>query len=109
MVKERGGIDDQWIYVHDPSVQVGRIQNFTAWSPAMAPDSESACFGLEYFCYAGRDGLWGMSDRELEDLARRELAQLGWFGRRTSDACVVRQKSLPGVMTTRERVDPAPA
>ena len=48
---------DNWIYIHEPSVKVGRIQNFKSWSPEMVPDEKSSCFGLEYFCFEG-DGLW---------------------------------------------------
>ena len=67
---------DNWIYIHDPSVRVGRIQNYRSWSPWMVPDPDKACVGLEYFCFAG-DDLWTMKDDELVELARRELEQLG--------------------------------
>ncbi|WP_296678610.1 NAD(P)/FAD-dependent oxidoreductase [Novosphingobium sp.] len=67
---------DNWIYIHDSKVKVGRIQNFRSWSPEMVPDESVACVGLEYFCFEG-DGLWSMSDDDLIDLATRELAQLG--------------------------------
>ena len=55
---------DNWIYVHDPEVRVGRIQNFRAWSEAMVPDADRTCVGLEYFCFEG-DALWNASDDEL--------------------------------------------
>ena len=48
---------DNWVYVHDPSVRVGRIQNYRSWSPWMVPDPSTACIGLEYFCFEG-DDLW---------------------------------------------------
>ena len=67
---------DNWIYVHDPEVRVGRIQNFRAWSPAMVPDEGRACVGLEYFCFEG-DRLWSADDAALVGLARRELDTLG--------------------------------
>lgn len=69
---------DNWIYIHSPEVQVGRIQNFKNWSPEMIPDSQpgTACIGLEYFCNEG-DALWQMSDEALVGLGRRELAQIG--------------------------------
>jgi protoporphyrinogen oxidase len=67
---------DNWIYIHDPDVQVGRIQNYRSWSPWMVPDAETACVGLEYFCFEG-DDLWTMDDDDLVDLAARELEQLG--------------------------------
>jgi len=67
---------DNWIYIHDSKVKVGRIQNFRSWSPEMVPDAGVACVGLEYFCFEG-DGLWSMADEELVNLATRELALLG--------------------------------
>ncbi len=67
---------DNWIYIHDSKVKVGRIQNFRSWSPEMVPDAGVACVGLEYFCFEG-DGLWSMSDDELIALATREMATLG--------------------------------
>jgi len=68
--------DDNWIYIHDPSVKVGRIQNFKSWSPEMVPDARFGCYGLEYFCFEG-DGLWSMSDEDLITLARTELEKIG--------------------------------
>jgi protoporphyrinogen oxidase len=67
---------DNWIYVHSPEVQVGRIQNFKNWSPDMAPVAGTTCIGLEYFCNEG-DDLWQMSNDDLVALGRRELGQLG--------------------------------
>ena len=67
---------DNWIYIHEPSVKVGRIQNFRSWSPEMVPDAKLACLGLEYFCFEG-DGLWNASDAELIALAKKELAIIG--------------------------------
>ncbi len=67
---------DNWIYIHEPSVEVGRIQNYRSWSPEMVPDPTKACLGLEYFCFAG-DSLWLLSDDDLVALAGRELEQLG--------------------------------
>jgi protoporphyrinogen oxidase len=67
---------DNWIYIHDSKVKVGRIQNFRSWSPEMVPDAGVACVGLEYFCFEG-DGLWSMSDGDLIELATREMAILG--------------------------------
>ena len=67
---------DQWIYVHDPGVKVGRISNFRNFSSAMVADSGLSGLGMEYFCFE-TDGLWGWSDAELLDLGRRELVKLG--------------------------------
>jgi protoporphyrinogen oxidase len=67
---------DNWIYVHDPRVKVGKIQNFKNWSPDMVPDSAKTSFGLEYFCTVG-DALWTMRDEELIQLATFELERIG--------------------------------
>ena len=66
---------DNWIYIHEPGVQVGRIQNYRSWSPWMVPDPDKACVGLEYFCFEG-DSLWTKSDAALVELATEELAAL---------------------------------
>jgi protoporphyrinogen oxidase len=76
VVKRRDVFPDNWIYVHEPQVRVGRIQNFKNWSPEMVPDPAHTCLGLEYFCFEG-DGLWTSSDEELIQLGVRELAQIG--------------------------------
>ncbi len=47
-------IPDNWIYIHEPGVRVGRIQNFKNWSPAMVPDPSKTCLGMEYFCLRKR-------------------------------------------------------
>ncbi len=76
MIKADDLFPDNWIYIHDSKVKVGRIQNFRSWSPEMVPDPSIACVGLEYFCFEG-DGLWSSSDDELVELARKEMATLG--------------------------------
>jgi protoporphyrinogen oxidase len=67
---------DNWIYIHEPAVRVGRIQNYRSWSPWMVPDPGKACVGLEYFCFEG-DDLWTMADDDLVALAATELDRLG--------------------------------
>ncbi|HUI41536.1 MAG TPA: NAD(P)/FAD-dependent oxidoreductase [Terriglobia bacterium] len=67
---------DNWIYVHEPGVKVGRIQNFKNWSPAMVPDPSKTCLGMEYFVFEN-DELWASSDEKLLAMARREITQLG--------------------------------
>ncbi len=76
IVRGRDLFPDNWIYVHDPDVKVGRIQNYNNWSPEMSPDPETTCLGLEYFCFEG-DELWSMPDRALLTLAEEELIRLG--------------------------------
>lgn len=76
MIRADDLFPDNWIYIHDPRVKVGRVQNFRSWSPEMVPDEALACVGLEYFCFEG-DGLWSAADDELIALATAELATLG--------------------------------
>jgi protoporphyrinogen oxidase len=91
MVDKPDLFPDNWIYIHDPSVKVGRVQNFRSWSPEMVP-SGMTCLGLEYFCFEG-DGLWSAPDAELIALAKREIAKIGLVGEAdVVDGCVVRQQ-----------------
>ncbi|WFL78531.1 NAD(P)/FAD-dependent oxidoreductase [Altererythrobacter arenosus] len=87
---------DNWIYIHDSKVKVGRVQNFRSWSPEMVPDPDVACVGLEYFCFEG-DGLWSMADDDLVDLAKREMAILGLVdpGKVVGGAVVRQEKAYP--------------
>jgi protoporphyrinogen oxidase len=75
VVPAENGFPDNWIYVHDPDVQVGRVQNFGSWSPYMVKDGRT-CLGMEYFVFEG-DELWQMADDDLVALGTRELAKLG--------------------------------
>jgi len=76
IIKDIDCFDDNWIYIHDSKVRVGRIQNFKSWSPHLVPDPDLNCLGLEYFCFKG-DGLWEARDEDLVRLADEELIQLG--------------------------------
>jgi protoporphyrinogen oxidase len=87
---------DNWIYIHDPSVKVGRVQNFRSWSPELVPQEGMSCLGLEYFCFEG-DGLWNSDDKDLIELAKKECVKIGLISpEHVVDACVVRQhKAYP--------------
>lgn len=76
ILKDKKQFSDNWIYIHDPTVDVGRIQNFKSWSPEMVPDPAMCCYGMEYFCFEG-DGIWAASDEELIKKASRELIKIG--------------------------------
>ncbi len=76
IVDQKDIFPDNWIYVHDPDVKVGRIQNFKNWSPHMVKDLNKTCLGLEYFCFEG-DDLWSMSDTELVEFGKKEMDLLG--------------------------------
>ena len=96
IARGRSELADNWIYIHDPDIRAGRVQNFRAWSPYLAPDDAHSCYGLEYFCSEG-DDIWTMPDADLIALARRELGRTGLARPETVvDGCVVRQpKAYP--------------
>jgi len=83
---------DNWIYVHEPGVKVGRIQNFKNWSPAMVPDENKTCLGMEYFVFEN-DELWSSPDARLLEMARREVVELGLVrAQEIEDGTVVRMR-----------------
>ncbi len=67
---------DNWIYIHDPTVQMGRMQNYKNWSPEMVPDPSKTALGLEYFLWQD-DEQWSWSDERLIELGVQESARLG--------------------------------
>jgi protoporphyrinogen oxidase len=92
ILKMKDPFPDNWIYVHDEEVRVGRIQNFKNWSPEMVPDPELTCLGLEYFVFEG-DDLWNASDADLLKLAGKELEILGLAkAAEVMDGKVIREK-----------------
>ena len=101
-------IPDNWIYVHDKSVMMGRIQVFNNWSPYMVKDPEhSVWLGLEYFCNEG-DPLWAMSDEEFCDLAISEMLKMGLISSRDDvlDTHAERvKKAYPAYFDTYEHMD----
>ncbi|MBI2055003.1 MAG: NAD(P)/FAD-dependent oxidoreductase [Candidatus Sungbacteria bacterium] len=87
---------DNWIYVHEPGVLLGRIQNFKNWSPSMVPDASKTCLGLEYFCFTS-DPIWKMTDEVLVNLGAAELEKIGLAQKSdVVDGAVVRmEKTYP--------------
>ena len=75
-VEDSDLFQDNWLYIHDPSVQVGRITNFSNWSPYMKNGSKDTILALEYWSY-DEDALWNMEDDALIALARKDLVQTG--------------------------------
>lgn len=96
ILREKNFLTDNWIYIHDKTVDVGRIQNFKSWSPNMVPDDSLCSYGLEYFCNEN-DALWNTHDAELIKKAGDELVQIGLATHDDIlDGCVVRQlKAYP--------------
>src|SRR5437879_3076793 len=92
MIDRADVFPDNWIYIHDPGVRVGRIQNFKNWSPDMVPDRSKTWLGLGYFCFEGA-GLWPMKDADLIARATGELGRLGMCSSgEVFDGVVVRQQ-----------------
>jgi protoporphyrinogen oxidase len=90
IVNKKDLFPDNWIYIHEPDVKVGRIQNFKNWSPEMVPDPSKSSLGLEYFCNEG-DDVWTMADADLVELGRREMEKIGLARYEdVEDGCVFR-------------------
>jgi len=69
-------LKDNWIYIQEPEVTVGRLQIFNNWSPYLVQDNEKTWIGLEYFCYE-TDPLWKLSDDEMKRFAIEEITRIG--------------------------------
>ena len=90
IIRQAEVFPDNWLYIHEPSVKVGRIQNYKNWSPDMVPDVAFTCLGLEYFCFEN-DDLWRASDTQLIARAKSDLHQLGLCAReKVEDGIVIR-------------------
>lgn len=97
-------LKDNWIYIQEPDVQVGRLQIFNNWSPYMVADPTKFWIGLEYFCYQ-TDRLWKMPDEEIKAFAIAEVEKIGILSATdVLDAHVVRvPKTYPAYFGTYER------
>jgi protoporphyrinogen oxidase len=106
LTSQNGMPPDNWIYIQEPDVRIGRLQVFNNWSPSMVADADTIWLGLEYFCREG-DDLWSMADGEFLDFAARELAHIGMIDRRdVLDGTVVRvRKAYPAYFGEYARFD----
>ncbi len=97
-------VKDNWIYIQEPDVLVGRLQIFNNWSPAMVADPSKVWIGLEYFCNEG-DSLWERTESELIELAKSELASMNILDpQNVMDATVIRMpKTYPAYFGSYER------
>jgi protoporphyrinogen oxidase len=97
-------IRDNWIYIQEPDVLVGRLQIFNNWSPYMVADPTKTWIGLEYFCTKG-DELWRKSDETMLALAKEELQRMGMVDPAdVTDGTVIRmEKTYPAYFGTYER------
>jgi len=99
-----GPLKDNWIYIQEPDVLVGRLQIFNNWSPYMVADAAKTWIGLEYFCYQ-TDALWKMTDEDLKKFAIAEVEKIGILrASDVTDAHVVRvPKTYPAYFGTYDR------
>jgi len=90
-------LDDNWIYIQEPGVNVGRVQVFNNWSPYMVADASTVWLGLEFFCKED-DPLWAMDDTEFKLMAHQEMVHIGLVNAdAANDAIVLRvPKAYPG-------------
>jgi protoporphyrinogen oxidase len=97
---------DNWIYIQEPDVAVGRMQVFNNWSPWLVADPRNVWIGLEYFCYE-TDDLWKLPDSAVVELAVSEMAKIGIIDKTdVLDACVVRvPKTYPAYFGAYDRFD----
>ncbi len=101
-----GLLQDNWIYIQEPDVLVGRMQIFNNWSPYMVSDPGKVWIGLEYFCYE-TDELWRKSDEEMIALAVEEMGKIGMISAPdVRDGTVIRvPKTYPAYFGTYARFD----
>ena len=99
-------LSDNWIYIQEPDVLVGRMQIFNNWSPYMVADPTLVWVGLEYFCY-DTDDLWKKPDDEMIALAKEEVERIGIISREdVVDATVIRMpKTYPAYFGTYNRFE----
>jgi len=97
-------IKDNWIYIQESDVKIGRLQVFNNWSPYMVADSGNVWLGLEYFCNEG-DDLWNLSDKQFLDFAISELCKINIIeSEDVLDGTVVRvPKTYPAYFGAYER------
>lgn len=97
---------DNWIYIQEPGLKLGRVQIFNNWSPYMVADPSKAWLGLEYFCSV-EDELWSWPDDKIISLAVQELEDIG-FAKKDAvlDGCVIRvPKAYPCYFGTYDKFD----
>ena len=99
-------IQDNWIYIQEPYVKVGRIQFFNNWSPFMVADSGKIWIGMEYFCNEG-DELWNLSEENMKTLAIDEMVKMGMIEKDfVEDSVVIKmEKAYPAYFGTYNKID----
>jgi len=99
-------VPDNWIYIQEKDVKLGRLQIFNNWSPYMVKDPDTVWMGLEYFCDEG-DELWSKSDTDFAEFAIDELAGIGVIDKAdVLDSVVIRMpKTYPAYFGSYDNFD----
>src|SRR5260221_13112315 len=87
-MKDRRTLADNWIYIQEPEVCIGRLQIFNNWSPALVADPKTVWLGLEYFCDQG-DDLWAMEDEQFLEFATGDLEKIGLIESKVLLSCII--------------------
>ena len=101
-----GSVPDNWIYIQDTTVKMGRVQVFNNWSSYMVKDPiHTIWLGLEFFCSEG-DSFWNKSDQQLVSIAKKELKKMGFYDGKLLDSKVIRvKKAYPAYFDSYNRMD----
>ncbi len=104
--KKTSTIEDNWIYIQEPDVSVGRMQIFNNWSPYMVADPTKIWIGLEYFCYKN-DNIWNLTDNEMIEFAKHEMDKIDIINKNdVLDAVVIRmEKTYPAYFGSYKHFD----
>ena len=104
--KDKSAVKDNWIYIQESDVKIGRLQIFNNWSPYMVVDKTKSWIGLEYFCNEG-DELWSMTDKDFLEFAKKELAKIDIISlKEVLDGVVIRvPKTYPAYFGTYDQFD----
>ena len=98
-------VDDNWIYIQEPHVKIGRLQIFNNWSPFLVKNTDNTWIGLEYFCYEN-DSLWNLPEEKMIDLAKEELEKINIIKKEdVLDNVVIKvKKTYPAYFGTYSRI-----
>lgn len=99
-------VPDNWIYIQERDVKIGRLQIFNNWSPYLVKDDSKVWIGLEYFCYEG-DEMWEMSEEDFTDFAISELEKIDIINKKeVLDSVVIKvPKTYPAYFGTYKKFD----
>ena len=101
-------VPDNWVYVHDRNVKMGRFQIYNNWSPYMVKEIDKHVWvGLEYFCNEG-DSMWSKTDDAFSKMAVQEMVTMGLIDSENDviDTHVERvKKAYPAYFDTYDQMD----